>query len=179
MSNQELQQYMFHESCLTALADLVDGYQNPCCLCTPTLGRKLAQRGRVVRVPDVDDRFADLPGFRRFDVHAPENIDEAFDVIISDVPFLDFPLARMFDLIAKLSQGNFNQKLLMTYASQAGWKLVDSFQPFGIVATGYYPPYALEPDQKFVEFFGNLGEEQHAILRNFTRSQELAGMTNL
>ena len=68
----EHEQYFFDEPTLARLADVVASFPNPCCLCAPLLGKALVERDVAVRILDLDERFASLPGFRRYDLHRPE-----------------------------------------------------------------------------------------------------------
>ena len=66
------EQYFFDEATLDHLAAYVASWPSPCCLCAPLLGQRLVELGVDVAILDVDERFSDVPGFRRFDVYRPD-----------------------------------------------------------------------------------------------------------
>src|SRR5690242_2685130 len=82
-----LGQFFYTGETARRLADALDSYERPCCLCTPRLATEWHQRGRLVRLLDYDLRFNSLPGFRHFDLLKPEPLDEDFDVVVFDPIF--------------------------------------------------------------------------------------------
>ena len=52
--NHAREQYFFDAPTLDALAVFVATFERPCLLCAPMLGRVMHERGRKVRVLDVD-----------------------------------------------------------------------------------------------------------------------------
>ena len=160
----EIEQFFFDKPALVRLAELASFYENPCCLCTPAVGQELTDRGRNVRVLDIDERFAYLPGYRRFDLYEPEDFGEKYDLIICDAPLFTIPMSQLFDVIKMLSQNDYTQQMIVTYKTEFAPAILEAFTPFGLESTGYYPPYLIDMSQRIVEFFGNLGPERHAWL---------------
>jgi len=74
--HREHEQYFFDQATVRRLADFLEGYDHPLCLCAPLVGAELSRRGVPVRVLDIDRRFADLPGFRFFDLQHPKWVGE-------------------------------------------------------------------------------------------------------
>jgi hypothetical protein len=139
---QEIEQYFFSRETLDHLARFAMRFPNPCCLCTPSLGAELEGRG-VERVTtlDIDERFAHLRGFRRYDVLSPEPLDDRFGVIICDPPFLSLTPQRLYEVARLLSHGDHSQPLVINYWVSRARQLREAFTPFGLEATGYSPQY--------------------------------------
>ena len=163
----ENEQYFFDVGTLAHLRRFVAGYESPCCVCAPSLGRALAEAGVPVRVLDIDERFSSVPGFRRWDLSRPEYLDEAFDLILCDPPFFNVSLSRLFAALRTLSRNDFRQKLLVSYLCRRADALTGTFAQFGLEATGYRPGHeTVEPvERNAIEFFGNLDAEETRRLR--------------
>ena len=82
----DTEQYFFDGPTLDHLANFVSSFDNPCCLCAPLLGKMVVERGYHVRILDVDDRFARVPGFILYDIYRPKWLGETFDLIVCDPP---------------------------------------------------------------------------------------------
>jgi hypothetical protein len=162
----ENEQYFFDRPTLAHLADFLSAYENPCCLCCPLLGRELTESGLAVRILDIDERFATLPGFRRYDIHRPEWLGEEFGIIICDPPFYNISLSRLFAAIRLLSRNLYSQPLLVSYLVRRQANLLGTFSRFGLEPTGYRPTYQTvqKAERNEIEFFGNLGPTAHALL---------------
>ena len=164
----EAEQYFFNAPTLDHLARFVASFDNPCCLCAPLLGKTLADRGHRVQILDVDDRFAHLPGFRRYDIHRPEWLGEAFDLIFCDPPFFKASLSRLFTAIRTLARNDFSQPLLVSCLIRRAHNLIQTFSPFGLAPTGYHPGYQTVQacERNDIELFGNLGQVLDEKLRS-------------
>ena len=162
------EQYFFDQATLTRLADFVQGYASPCCLCTPMVGRELVRRGVNVTVLDSDERFADLPGFQKYDLYRPVWLGQSFDLILCDPPFFNVSLSQLFQAIRLLSRYNINQPLLICYLKRRETNLLGTFAAFNLKPTGYHPGYltvqAVERNE--IEFFSNLGDGEIKRLRD-------------
>jgi hypothetical protein len=132
------------------------------------LGRALVHSGRSPRILDIDDRFSGTRGYRRWDIQRPERLPETYDIIVCDPPFFNVSLSRLFRAIRVLAQERFDQPLLVSYLRRRSEALLGAFRPFNLEATGFLPVYVtVQPaERNDVEFFGNLGTEMHAALRN-------------
>jgi hypothetical protein len=161
------EQYFFDPPTLARLAGFLSGYARPCVLCAPLLGREAAARGLPVRLLDLDERFAAVPGFRRFDLYRPEYLEETFDLIICDPPFFRVSLSQLFTAIRTLSHFDYAQPLLVSYLTRRGANLMGTFSRFGLAPTGFRPTYQTVDTRgrNAIEFYGNLGEAAHARLR--------------
>lgn len=161
----ENEQYFFDPPTLDHLAGFVAGFSNPCCLCAPLLGRELAGRGVRVSILDIDERFASVPGFRRFDIYRPQWTGERFDLIVCDPPFFKVSLSQLFVAIRVLSQFDTTQPLLVSYLARRSGNLMATFAAFHLAPTGYFPSYqTVDTSQRNqIEFFSNLPGD---VLRN-------------
>src|SRR5690349_5948980 len=95
----ENEQYFFDEPTLDRLARFLEPWRAPCCLCAPLLGKRLAQRGLAVHVLDIDERFANVRGFQRYDIYRPTWLGVEFGIILCDPPFFNVSLAQLFTAI--------------------------------------------------------------------------------
>jgi hypothetical protein len=145
----------------------VQQFSNPCCLCAPLLGQTLVEQGCQVTILDIDRRFASLPGFQRYDIYRSIWLEEEFDLIVCDPPFFNISLSQLLSTVRKLAHYNDNQALLISYLHRRANKIVGTFSPFKLVATGYFPSYqtvqAVERNK--IEFFSNLDDAYIAQLR--------------
>lgn len=156
------EQYFFDPPTLDALADLLERFDSPCILCAPLLGVALADRGAAVTILDVDERFADVRGFRRWDVYRPQCLAERFDVIFCDPPFFNVSLSQLFNALRVLAHYDFGQRLIVSYLVRRGAAIRGTFQPFGLQPTGVYATYRTVPpiERNRIELFANF--ELHA-----------------
>jgi hypothetical protein len=168
----ENEQYFFDAGTISYLADFIQSYTMPCCLCTPTVGRELGVRGIDVRILDIDERFKDVPGFRLFDLTRPEWLGESFGIILFDPPFFNaVPVGHLFDVIRRLSNYDYGQKLLISWPTRRGKLLLEAFEQFGLEPTGYRPGYVsvLNEGKNEIEFYGNLGADEIKRLLSTSR----------
>ena len=156
---QEIEQYFFDSPTLDDLARLATRFDNPCCLCTPSLGEELEHRGVQVTTLDLDERFAHLRGFRLYDLARPEPLGERFGIIICDPPFLTISLPQLLEALELLSQGDYTQPLIINNLSSRAPQMTRIFAPFDLHATGYRPGYRTIQNigRNRMELFCNLG----------------------
>lgn len=135
------EQYWFDPPTVVRLADLLEGYRDPCCLCAPTVAEELHRRGRRVRLLDVDDRFAKLPGFRSWDVYRPEALEERFDAIFCDPPFHKVTLSQLFTALRVLCHGEFATPLYVCHRADRSVDVCGALARFGLAPTAFEPGY--------------------------------------
>lgn len=166
VENHEREQYFFDEATVKHLANFASGFSRPCCLCAPMVGQELEAVGVDVRILDIDERFASLRGFRRYDISRPEWMGEQYGLIICDPPFFSVSLTQLLKALHTLSQYNVQQPLLISYLTRRADALRRVFQPFALCATGFQPGYRAvqATERNEIEFYGNLGVEAHARL---------------
>jgi hypothetical protein len=154
----ENEQYFFDKPTLAYLADFVSGFPYPCCLCAPLLGRELESRGVPVRTLDIDERFAGLNGFRKYDIYRPEWLGEEFGLILCDPPLFNVSLSQLFTAIRLLSLYNYDQPLLVSYLVRRSSNIIGTFARFNLQPTGYRPGYQTvqKAERNDIEFFANV-----------------------
>ena len=154
----ECEQYFFDKPTIERLTGFLERFENPCCLCAPLLGREMAELGLEVRILDIDERFASVPGFRKYDLYRPEWLGEAFDIIICDPPFFRVSLSQLFAAIRVLARYDFSQKIMVSYLTRRTNAVMGTFAPFGIRATGFNPGYQTvrKLERNEIQFFSNL-----------------------
>lgn len=156
------EQYFFDPATITHLADFMQGFARPCCLCTPMVGRELVWRGVAVTILDSDERFADLPGFQLYDLYRPIWLGQVFDLILCDPPFFNVSLSQLFQAIRLLSRYDTSQPLLICYLKRREANLRGTFAAFNLQPTGYHPSYLTvqAAARNEIEFFSNLPLDQ-------------------
>ena len=162
------EQYFYDASTLDHLANFLEAYKSPCCLCAPMLGKHLSERGSPVTILDIDQRFARTKGFRTYDINKPEWLGTEFDLIICDPPFFNVSLSQLFSTIRVLALNNFQQKVLVSYLSRRTSAIVGTFSRFQIEPTGYFPKYQTvrDIDRNKIEMFGNLDSASMELLNS-------------
>jgi hypothetical protein len=163
----ENEQYFFDAKTLEHLADFLSAFQNPCCLCAPVVGKVLSERGANVSILDVDERFANVRGFRRYDISRPEWIGDEYDVILCDPPFFKVSLSQLFTAIRLLSHHDYTQPLLIAYLKRRERNLLGTFARFDLQPTEYSPTYQTvrATEKNEIEFFSNLPADEVLRLR--------------
>lgn len=158
----EHEQYFFAEDTLKHLSDFISEFGAPCCVCCPLLGQRLAEMGVTVTILDIDERFRNTPGFRRFDIFRPEWLGVEFDLIVCDPPFFNVSLSQLFAAIRLLARNDFQQKILISFLHRRSSAILGTFTPFEIRPTGYFPAYQTvqKTEKNRIEFFSNLPESK-------------------
>lgn len=166
--HHQREQYFFDPPTVTRLADFAQQFERPCCLCAPLVARELAVRGAPVRLLDTDERFAGVPGFRRYDLYRPAWLDETFDLILCDPPFFRVSLSQLFVALRTLSHHDFGQPLLVCYLTRRATRLLGALALFNLAPTGYLPGYLTvdTSGKSQVEVFSNLPPERLRQLVN-------------
>jgi hypothetical protein len=156
--HHQREQYFFDPPTLARLADFAQQFARPCCLCAPLLARELAARGVAARLLDTDERFAGVPGYRRYDLYRPEWLHETFDLMLCDPPFFRVSLSQLFTALRTLSHYNFSQPLMVCYLTRRAPRLLGTLALFNLAPTGYYPGYQTvdTSGKSQVEVYSNL-----------------------
>jgi hypothetical protein len=152
--DHQREQYFFDPDTVRRLADFAQQFELPCCLCTPFVGRELVERGVETRILDSDERFAELPGFRRYDLYRPEHTGERYGVILCDPPFFNVSLAQLFSAVRLLADFDWQQPLLIAYLARRSAAITGTFAPFTLQETAFRPKYLTVPDIERNEIAG-------------------------
>jgi hypothetical protein len=139
--NHQREQYFWDPKTVQELTDFLEGFENPCCLCTPSVGEELHRRGKDVTVLDVDERFAHLPQYQHWDLYRPTALNLDFDVILVDPPFFKVSLSQLFKAVRMLCRFDLSSKIVVTWLTRRESALLGTFAPFGLSPMGYHPGY--------------------------------------
>ena len=152
----ENQQYFFTSESVKYLVDHLDHFENPCCVGTPSLVKEWFERGRNVRLLDIDKRFNFLPGYKYYDITKPDRFDEKFDVIIMD-PTFGWGEGILLKTVNILSHNNHSQKIFLVHMADHELSILEIFKDYQLKPTEYYPKYAnlRGEGRKFVKCFAN------------------------
>ena len=100
----DLEQYFFTKNALDNIMNAFlmsvdepeDLEKKLCLVCAPTLAKAFyEQHGLKITVLDIDTRFDNLPGFRKWDLRYPEEQPEDFEIVFIDPPFFYISLEVM------------------------------------------------------------------------------------
>ncbi|MDF1666995.1 MAG: hypothetical protein P1V97_34950 [Planctomycetota bacterium] len=134
--NHTREQYFWDSQTVTFLADILASFDRPCCLCTPTVGAELLRRQRPVTILDIDERFAELPGFQVWDLLKPSVVQKDFDVLLVDPPFFNVSLTRLFKSLRLLCRFDPSRKILVAWLKRRESALLSRFESFTLRPTG-------------------------------------------
>lgn len=165
--NHQREQYFWAPPTLDRLADLVATFRDPLLLCCPMLGQHLWKRGKQALTLDLDERFATLPRFVRWDLHRPVPLPGRAvpDLVVVDPPFTRVRLDQLFVALRILTRGDPSVPLLIAWPSERAADLLGTFAAAGLRPTGIRPIYVTVPEAIGIEFFGNLDDDALAPLR--------------
>ena len=139
------EQYFFDPPTVARLAGLLLPFSRPLCLCAPTIAEALGRAGRPVRLLEVDERFAHLPGFLRWDLYRPQALDgdadSRPDVIFCDPPFRKVTLAQLFTALRVLCRDDFGAPILLCHLRSRAADVVGALARFGLQPTNVEPGY--------------------------------------
>lgn len=128
------------------------------------LGRELHRQGRIVRVLDVDRRFADLDGFVEWDLYRPRHLDEEFDLVLCDPPFFNVSLSQLFTAVRLLCHFDTTRKVMISYPVRRQSAILGAFAPFVLRPTGWRPTYlsVQKCEKNDIEFYANFELDKEA-----------------
>ena len=139
--DHQKQQYFFDAPTVQTLSNLMAGYDNPCCLCSPMIARELVGRGRSARLLEIDTRVSDVPGFVPWDLYRPKPLGERFDAILCDPPFQKVRLSQLFTALRVLCQGDFRTPIFLCHLDSRSIDVCSALALFGLAPTEIVPGY--------------------------------------
>jgi len=129
------EQYFFDDATRAWLVNWLQPFDSICLLCAPTLGSALIDAGKAPAILDIDERFAQLPGFIKWDIKRPTHVPQRFDVIFCDPPFFNVSLRVLRSAIEMLAHYDPTQKLALCYLTRRKAAVLKSFRAFGLRET--------------------------------------------
>lgn len=156
----DFEQYFFADPTVEELAPLIERFQRPVILCAPRLGQALERRGRDVATLDVDERFAHLRGFVKWNIRRPAPIPFKPDFIFCDPPFFGVSLTELFAAIRLVAGFDMRTPVAVSYLSRRAGALTRAFEPFGLAPTAYRPAYMSVENsgRTAIELFANFDD---------------------
>lgn len=166
--NHEREQYFFDADTIDRVAQFAAGFADPCCLCAPRVGEALVARGAKPTILDIDERFADVPGFERFDLARPHWLGRTFGIIVCDPPFFGLSLKQLYAAVRTVAANDVTRPLLLCYLRRRADACLRAFEPFALQPTGALAGYeTVDPSAKNeVEFFANFDVEERSLRRD-------------
>jgi len=152
------EQYFWDAATIDTLVEIAARFEYPACLCAPMLGQELEARRIPCATLDVDERFAHLSGFSRFDVYRPTWHHERFGALFCDPPFWIVSLSQLFAAVRLIAQHDFSLPFAICYPSRRGANLCATFHSFGLKTTSFFPTYrtvSTSEERGKIEFFAN------------------------
>jgi hypothetical protein len=140
------EQYFFDEATRDWLKVLLHHYTFPCLIGVPTVARVLVRYTTGTVLLDIDERFADVPGFKKWNLYRPEPVGD-FDVLVCDPPFKTVTFSQLFNALRVLANGDFSQPIMITGLASREADLLATFHPFKLRPTGIQARYVSVQDQ--------------------------------
>lgn len=153
------EQYFFDEATQDWLLVLLRHYTFPCLVGVPTVARLMVD----VPLLDIDERFAELPGFKKWNLYRPEPAGD-FCVIVCDPPFKTVTLSQLFNALRVLANGGFAQPIMITGLASREADILATFHPFKLRPTGIQARYVSVQDQdgrNKIMFYANFDVPWH------------------
>src|SRR5262249_1967369 len=115
------------------------------------------QRGHVVPTLDLDERFAHLRGFVRWNIRRPTPLMFKPDLIICDPPFFGVSLSELFGAIRLLACFDTWTCVAVSYLSRRAGAITGTCRPFNLRGTAYRPAYVSVENagRTSIELFAN------------------------
>ncbi len=156
----EFEQYFFAGPTLDEMCCMLERFERPVVLCAPRLGEAMERRGRVVATLDIDERFAKLRGFVKWNIRRPAPLGFKPDLIVCDPPFFGVALSELFSAIRLLAGFDLATNVAVSYLSRRSAAITGTFAPFGLEATAYRPAYVSVENagRTAIEVFANFAD---------------------
>jgi hypothetical protein len=126
--------------------------QKTCCLTTPSLAHGFHIQGRDETLLDIDTRFNYLPKFTYYDIMDPKDVNGDFRLLVIDPPFFVIPVEKLREAVDKITNSDFNTKIIIGFLLRAEKSLRTAFRPYNIVPTKFELQYASIKPSKWKNF---------------------------
>lgn len=155
----ENEQYFFTEETIEYITQMAMNYAKVCCICCPSIGKRLEELGADVTILDIDERFNQLEGFRHWDIKKPVYISDKFDLIIMDPPFFNVSMREIRKAIQVLTHYDTTETTIMiSYLTRREAAFKAGMKPFEMKSMNYIPEYntvdVTDPKRR-IEFYVN------------------------
>ena len=152
--NRELEQYFWTKDIVKKILHACEYITHRCCFTTPSLAEGFMIDGRDETLLDIDDRFAYLKYFEKFDIKNPHIPDGSgdFNIIVIDPPFFNITTKELFEATNMITNNNFNTKIIIAYLVRFEYPLLETFAPYGISETSTSLEYSHIKPNKWRNF---------------------------
>lgn len=139
---REWEQYFFTENVLRDLVNVLEYEKNIICLCTPAVADSfLTLKNKIVTCLDLDERFSYLPGYIKYNVLDPKELDITPDLIIVDPPFFKINLVDLYNCIEILTRKNKQTKIIFAFVIREEKSLLNIFKEYKLQYTKFKLEY--------------------------------------
>lgn len=161
---RHIEQYFFTENVLSNLVESLQYYENIVCLCTPAVADAFHRLlNKTVICLDIDERFNYLPGFIKYDIQKPEEIEIKPDVIIFDPPFFQINLVTMLNCINKLTKNDYSTHLIFAFVHREQKALLSIFKQYDLKLTKFKLEYQSVESHKWDNYALYSNKEMNKI----------------
>ena len=155
VENRDNEQFFWTSDTVKRIMKATEYMYECCCFTTPSLAHAYHEQGREEKLLDIDERFAYLPRFEKFDIkdpHEPEEGAGAFSVIVIDPPFFVTSLQELFDATNVITGHDYSTKIIIGFLIRYEKTLLEVFKPYGISETSASLEYAHIKPNKWRNF---------------------------
>lgn len=156
VERRDLEQYVWTRTTVQQLLRALEHFKDPCCLATPSLAHGMWQEGRTERLLDIDRRFEYLPGFKYWDLRAPEPVSacsgHSFQVVVFDPPFFYVPMHQLHAAVMQVCQGDASTKIMIGFLRREEPALLSVFSAFKLKRTAFVLEYATVKPNKWQNY---------------------------
>jgi hypothetical protein len=139
---KEIEQYFFTENVLSNIVEALTYDEDILCLCTPTVADAFYRvKQRTVMCLDIDDRFNYLPGYIKFDILNPKEVEFRPRVIIIDPPFFKINLGDLYKAVECITKGDKTTKILFAFVQREEKPLLFAFKSYNLKPTKFKLEY--------------------------------------
>ena len=156
----ENEQYFFTEDTAAYITRMALSFNKICCICCPSVGKRLEELGADVTILDIDERFNDLEGFKYWDIKHPKYISDEFDLIIMDPPFFNVSMREIRKAIQMLTHFDTTKtKVMISYLTRREKAFKVGMKPFNMESMEFIPEYNtvdVTEDKNRIQFYVNV-----------------------
>lgn len=152
----DLEQYFWTQDTVSRLTHALEFSMDCCCLVTPSLAQAWHNEGRDEVLLDIDDRFAYLPRYIKWDLQSPEPVDAGggrrFQIIVFDPPFFYIPIQQLFGAVMEVCASDASTKIMIGFLRREEPLLLTTFKVFQLRRTSFKLEYATVKPNKWTNY---------------------------